>query len=237
MESKTRLATFALAYGISIATIYLWTYWGSFGINAFEYASISDVAARAILPVAAGLLPLVASSGFVEISPLVQLFPPGGGRNSRFGIFVNKHARLIVGLSVLAGLVILSTSNKSWRWWAAILFFTPIVPFLENHPLTINLFPEDRSRRILVTAGIFSVFASAGTGDKNAEKILSGNSERVIDTASIGIPLKASPNNPVEYIGYMGGTYFLYETQTKSVIILKQNDHDAIVLKPKKKAE
>ncbi|WP_144030355.1 hypothetical protein [Burkholderia sp. AU6039] len=233
MESKTKLATFAVAYGVFIATCYLWTYWGAFGINVFEYASISDVATRAILPVAAAFLPLAVGSGIAEISPLRQTFPVGGGRDTRVGRVLNKHLRLLSTLSIVAGLTVLGISNSPWRWFSVIPFFWPVLFVVEGHPLAVELFPDGRFRSQLLMLGVGAIFAAAGSGAQNADKILRGNSDRVVDESTVGVPLKATQARPVEYVGYVGGTYFLYETQTRSVVILKQTDHNALVLKPR----
>ncbi|TGN96137.1 hypothetical protein [Burkholderia sp. USMB20] len=233
MESKTKLATFAVAYGLCIATCYLWTYWGAFGINVFEYASFSDVATRAILPVAAAFVPLAVGSGIAEISPLRQVFPAGGGRDTRVGVFVNNHTRLLSGLSIIVGGAVLGLSNSPLRWLLATPFFLPLVMALESHPLMADLLPDGKVRSVLIPLGILALFAAAASGALSAEQILRGKSDRVVDESTVRVPLKATEAHPVEYIGYVGGTYFLYETQTRSVVILKQTDHDAIVLKPK----
>ncbi|MBJ9968141.1 hypothetical protein [Burkholderia seminalis] len=233
MESKTKLATIAVAYGLCVATCYLWTYWGAFGINVFEYASVSDVATRAILPVAAALLPLAFGSSMAELSPLRRMFPPGGGRNTRAGVFLNRHVRLVYALSIIAGVAIILMLTSPWRWLIAMLFFWPVMMVLVPHPLMVDIIPDERFRHWLISVGIFAIFIAAGRGALNADRIIRGDSERVVDESTVGVPLKATLAHPVEYIGYVGGMYFLYETQTRSVVILKQTDHDPIVLKPR----
>ncbi|HDR9201036.1 TPA: hypothetical protein QDB48_002348 [Burkholderia vietnamiensis] len=233
MESKTKLTTFAVAYGLCVATCYLWTYWGSFGINVFEYASVSDLATRAILPVGAALLPLAFGSSMAELSPIRRMLPPGGGVNTPAGVFLNRHIRLVYALSITVGVCVILFSNLPWRWLVAAPFFWPVMMILVPHPLMVNLIPDERFRHWLVSVGIFAIFIAAENGALNADRIIRGNSDRVVDESTVGIPLKATQAHPVEYIGYVGGMYFLYETQTRSVVILKQSDHDAIVLKPR----
>ncbi|MCA8182495.1 hypothetical protein [Burkholderia vietnamiensis] len=233
MESKTKLATFAVAYGLCIATCYLWTYWGAFGINVFEYASVSDLATRAILPVATAFFPLAVGSGIAEISSLRQVLPAGGGRHTRTGVFLNKHARLLLTLSLIVGLGVLGLSNNPLRWLVAGIFFAPLVIVLESHPLMADLIPDGTVRSVLMPVGLLALFAAAAGGELRADQILRGKSDRVVDESTVSVSLKATEANPVEYIGYVGGMYFLYETQTRSVVILKQTDHDAIVLKPR----
>jgi hypothetical protein len=216
-----------------IATCYLWKYWEAFGVNVFEYASISDVAARAVLPVAAAVVPVVVGASFAEITPLEQILPAGGGRDSHTGVFLRKWARLLFGLCVITGLAVLSTLHSPLRWVSASLFFIPVAFVVERQPLLADLIPEGRARRVLTMLGISAVFVSIGAGEKNADEILRGDSERVVDESSVGVPLKATQAHPVEYIGYVGGSYFLYETQTRSVVIIKQADHTALVLKPR----
>lgn len=233
MENKTKLATFALAYGICIAICYLRSYWGAFGINVFEYASISDLATRAIFPVAALLVPAAVGSGIAEISPLNKSFPSGGGRDSPVGQFLNRHVRLLFLVSVVAGTVVIEASTNPARWFMAIPFFLPVAFFLETQPFMADLIPSGAYRLALIGLGISALFFATGGGELSADTILKGVSERVVDTTSVEVSLKATDDHPVEYIGYVGGTYFLYETLTKSIVILKLAEDKTLDMKLK----
>jgi hypothetical protein len=48
----TRYAVFATPYALFVSALYLWAYWGSFGIAILQYLSLADIVRVAAIPVA-----------------------------------------------------------------------------------------------------------------------------------------------------------------------------------------
>jgi len=136
---------FATGIGISMSVLYMVGFWGSFGFNAFEFMSFSDLAGHTVLPL------LISSMAPLIGMGLSQLFfgdalPLGGGANTPIGQFGRRNWRwMILGLVILIFLVFLLGTYEMK------LTFIPLFLSFFSTPLThldvaITVFPEPRFR-------------------------------------------------------------------------------------------
>jgi hypothetical protein len=71
--------SFAAPYGLFVALLYLFAFWGTFNLNILEFVGFADLAKLALYPLAASFIFLLMG---VAISELVRgdSLPPGGWR-------------------------------------------------------------------------------------------------------------------------------------------------------------
>jgi hypothetical protein len=91
--------------------------------------------------------------------------------------------------------------------------------------------PDRRVRDALAMAIIFipALFFSKGRVD--AYWIKHGNADALVDIARSQLPLNASEEYPVAYLGHLGEFFILYETATRSVVLIPANGSSRLCLK------
>src|SRR5258708_3632512 len=82
----------ASGYALMVATLYLWGYWGSFGLNFLEYIGFGDLLRYALTALLASLAGYVFGWGLSELTH-GDMFPPGGGAETPIGRFGRKYWR------------------------------------------------------------------------------------------------------------------------------------------------
>ena len=98
----------ALPYGVLLASIYLLAYWGSWGVNPFQYASAMDIVTAGIagIGIALILMPVAGGVGAVIGASLASAHDKiaglDGGTNSAGGIPVPTRSYIASKISLLA---------------------------------------------------------------------------------------------------------------------------------------
>lgn len=125
MKEAAEVSSIVGLYLIFTGFAYETGYWINFGINPLEYASISDVASKALLPVSVSLFFLL--FGYIGGPSL----PDGGGKETFLGKFLNKYQRLIFKICfMLAAVPILLSALYGLNygiWLVLPVFIVPII--------------------------------------------------------------------------------------------------------------
>jgi hypothetical protein len=232
-EIKELLAA-VIPYLVAVAAAYLFGYWGTFNINVLEFVSLADLAKLAVYPLLASLIFFLAgllTSQFL-VSPKVT---PGGGANTTVGRIGRKYWRLFLGLQVvvICMMAIYGPEPRKWIVVASLvaLFSAP----LSHLEFLIERIPNPRARMtslflVLLLPGIAFAF-----GRQEAYLIKSGHPNQTVDIKRSNLPLSEDATKPVAYLGFVGGTYILYETKTEQLVLVKQQDNSQLYLTPRKR--
>jgi hypothetical protein len=222
---------FAMPYGVVVASLYLFGFWGSFDVNILEFASLSDLIKLAIYPLLVSLASLFV--GYI-VSEILSgnAIPPGVGADSSIGRFGRKHWRpLIAGLIII--IFVFAIFGPSPGKWFLIAF---LVSFLAV-PLTylqffIDLIPNPNARGSLLYILILIAGMAFFLGANNAHLAKSGRSSLLVDVSRSKLLLQHEPKKPVVYLGYVSGYFILLESTSGAVVFVKAKDDAPVFLLP-----
>ena len=236
--SKTKeLLAIALPYGVLLASIYLLAYWGSWGVNPFQYASAMDIVTAGIagIGIALILMPVAGGVGAVIGASLASAHDKiaglDGGTNSAGGIPVPTRSYIASKISLLALLgvpLVLLFVDTALKYavlggLANILASRAIdsqrsSDFLGCSPLTLKV-------------GVFFVvlvpFLAFYKGAADAEQVMDLNSGRFVDVSRSGLPVEAK--QPIFYLGMLGSSHLLYEWRSESVIVIPVAEQGLVI--------
>jgi hypothetical protein len=225
MDEKPPWLTIGALIALANAIIYLDSFWSSFGVDIFQFAGLSDFAKLAIFPMslAAGSLAIT----LVIMDYMQQTFKNRSGwperRSDRFW------AVTAIASIFLASLAL--SLPHPLEWYAALIASFPVMVSLERHSILRRYLP-DRIRSSALVAIIVIPIMLGLLGELNARNIKRGRALQIVETTGIAANLMATPEKPLMFVGFVNDTFILFETQTRSVVFLKQADNAPLILKP-----
>lgn len=199
-------------YFIAVGLLYLWAYWSSFGINILEYATLSDVAKVAIIPVGSTFLFvllgfIIAEFGYVKKMQL----PPGGGKDSRTGRFLNRFKPILILLyfSFLIYMLFASFPGK-WKILPVWGMFAPY--WILKGTKFLAEIKNNSVRSLMIMSLVILPIFSFCQGKINANKIIN-NSEYFY--------VHITPGEDMKYVGYINQLAFLISKDNQHIRIAR----------------
>lgn len=209
----------AASYFVTVGLLYLWAYWSSFGINILEYATLSDVAKVAIIPVGSAFVFILLGFLLSEVS-FAPYFPSGEGKGTRTGRFLMKFRTVFALLYwVILILLIFTPLPNKWRvlpiWGMWVPYFV-----LKNANFLSEI--KNDSVRSLMIAGlsVLPIFSFC-QGKLDANKILT-NSEYFY--------VQSSSEERMKYIGYVNELTFLVSQDNQLIRIQRLDKQSSLDL-------
>jgi len=231
IEGKIPVVTAVVGYCLALSACYLMAFWGRFGINIFEYANLTDFAKMAIHPLA--VLGASAAAGLVLHSVRFSLMNSGvgaGGQSDSVQWIRKSKGRIVFIFSCL-GFISIWLFDFPERWLIAALLFLPlsVVGFIG---LGLNRYVTGNLRQTLfILVVVFFPFCVITAGEERANSIKEGRGRIIVEKAGVASSLVASESRPLFYVGFVSGTFVIYESLTKSVVLIKQVDNAPLILK------
>jgi len=224
----------AIPYFVAVAAAYLFGYWGSFNINILEYVSLADLAKLSVYPLLASLVFILVGILISELL-LAPSMPPGGGANSVIGRLGRRFWRLLLTIQVILIIVVGIFGREPWRWFAVatlVAFFSTPLSHVEWF---IDRVPHPRVRATAFFLLLFLPGISFAYGRLDAFLIKDGRPTNIVDVGRSGLSLADDLKHPVSYLGFVGGTYVLFESRSGQVVFLKQQDGTPLYVTPKQR--
>lgn len=233
MKAELKITTFIAIFGLGVACIYLHVYWTVFDVNVFEFAGASDFAKLAISPLliaggawVAGTLLGVASGRPPEIMSRVTRGVARSGWAARNG---NRIKMLCAfGAVITFGL----TPEYPLLWLLLLILLFPMLFVVVDSEYLKDLIPSSSTRHLAVGFFVMLPLIAGGFAAINAETVKRGLAKKIVVKTGIAANVSSAVGKPVMYVGFLSGTYVLYETSTRRVVILKQSDSEPLVFEP-----
>jgi hypothetical protein len=226
ITTKERVSTYLYIcslYFVTVGVLYLWGYWATFNVNILEYLSLADILKSTAYPVASAFIFTALGLIFGEFFGVRHVLPPGGGRDTTEGKWLNKYVRLLVIVYVLGcmALLIFGPVNK---WLVLPVLVTLPVSFLANERgLFASLIPHDRARSLVIFLLVWLLSFAYGLGRLEATDVLEGKDYKYVTSQIEGIALSndISPDQRLRLLGHAGDFLFLLNPSNSTLIIMK----------------
>lgn len=219
----------AIPYLIAVGACYLFGYWGAFHINVLEYISFTDVAKLAVYPLMASLVFALAGVIFAELVHSPH-FPPGGGNNSKVGMFGLKYWRLLVGLQIVIAALVAIYAPEPGKWFVVAMIVGLLGTPLTHVEMLIEIFPNPRVRATTMFLVLLLPAISFAYGRQEAYLVKTGASEQFVDIARSKLSLAGDDKSPVAYLGFLGNVYVLREGKTGQIVLVKPREDSPMFL-------
>ncbi len=216
----------------AVAACYLFGYWGAFNVNILEYVGFADIAKLSIYPLLASLA-FVLSGYLISELLAAPTLPVGGGNDTPIGRFGLKHGRVLLALMVALGAGVVLFGQEPWRWFFVALvggtFSTP----LQRSEWFIEKIPDPKVRATLLSLALLLPGLSFAFGRMDSHLVKAGHPANVVDVGRSKLQLSDDPKYPVSLLGFVGGTYVLFEAKSGQVIYVRRSDSTTLYVAPK----
>lgn len=212
----------AVPYFTCVGLAFLFGFWGAFNINILEFANLGDLVALSIYPVLASLVFFLLGT---LIHALLQSkhLPPGGGAGTAVGQFGIRHWRSMCALLAVAVVVLAVYGREPGKWLIVATMVSLFSIPLSHVDALIELMPNPRTRATLLWFFIFLPAAAFSGGRIEAFIVKAGRSPQIVDADRSMLPLVEDKEHRVAYLGFIGGTYLLFEEKTGQIVLVKQH--------------
>jgi hypothetical protein len=220
--------TFIVVYVTLVSIAHEYGYWSSFHINFLEHVGLADLPKLAVWPIGATAGASIVWS-IVAFTTFRPIFPPGGGVNTRAGIFLNK-IRMPVGLALFVwGVLSFSLMKESYLWWVfgPALIANGLVIAVDLVAICARL-----GANLPVYGDFFIVFLPClafGVGNYDASNIINGRNY-------VEARFKDSGPFPLRYLGRASDYVFFWNADAKETEIRQLEAIQPLFLQHKKPA-
>lgn len=239
MDGHFEKTTVLTVYSAGVAACYLIGYWGEFDVNIFQHAGLTGFASLALAPLMTvlainlllfsigtvrqpsaaqplGVSPSATSSDLVGQDASTSV--PSSGPLRRIG---GRLYRAWIAAVPLMVFLVVGNLPPRLRWAAALLVFIPWIRILSDTPFVSELLPG-RYRVHIVYWLVAFPFLSLQQGVNQAESFFDGAEATTVYPTGGAKDVQCDASHPIGYLGFAGGTYFLFEGKTGNVVMLNQ---------------
>jgi hypothetical protein len=229
-------------YAIFVAILYLWGYWGTFNVNVLEHINISEVVKIAVYPLVSAFLFFVIGVLIGQFIAPGSSLPPGGGKNTALGRFLDKKIGKIFILFLFVGVCAFIFfdfigSREKWTILAIVVAFVIYLPLKSSDVLRNELKSDEvRSAAIFIVSALVP-FAYV-RGAMNAQDILTGKNflYQNIDPPSVQDDSAAEPSARLRYLGKLNDRFIFFDPVKEATVFVAMAEVKALELKRHKES-
>ncbi|NPT56050.1 hypothetical protein [Paraburkholderia elongata] len=218
MNDQIKWTTLITVYSAGVAACYLAGFWGQFDINIFQFAGLTGFASMA-------LYPLMTAIGLNLLASLVvrskQSVEREGTRESAWRRLYRKVYVAWLSVAPLGTLVVISLIADPVKWVLVLFVMTPWISWLAELPLVVKAIPGQSRSTAVYWLVAFPILATQ-LGASHAQAYFEGTETRTVAPTGAAKDLQWDPQHPIGYLGFTGGTYFLFESKTGNVVMVNQ---------------
>ncbi len=217
-------------YALLVSTLYLWGYWGAFGINVLDYIGVSDIIKAAVYPVISAFAFMAIGALLGEVlSPRVEA---SADANTPVARKLRKAAPYIVAgyFSLIVVFALFGGLNK-WHVVPVMLAIAGYVPAKASGLLSKEI-RSDGFRSIVVFLLVALVPFSFGHGRKQAYEVMDSSKYQVVVSE---LPMKSSATKRAtaekpRFVGKLGDRFALYDPVARSVSLIAASEMKVLTL-------
>ena len=216
LAASNKYIALVAPYSITVSTLYLFGYWGSFGVNIFEYVGLAEIAKIA-------LYQLMYYGAFVLLGSLIsemffgsiirRVMPPGSGADLPEAKFVRILFRLVHLAMVGFALYIALFTESEMRWILAGAFISPVVSIaVDRSGFLLEVLPDSAARNAIIYPSVIILLLAYGFGAVGAIAVKTKEDKVLVNQT---LPEKG-------YIGRTSSHVFFWKKDSKAVEILPE---------------
>lgn len=217
------------AYSLVVASLYLWGYWGSFGLNFLEFIGFGDMLRFAILPLLISMAGVMFGFAYSQILH-GDMFPVGGGADTTIGRFAQTYWRVLIVLNLLAVYLVAQFAPEETRWYIVASLLIPLSAPLTHLDYLHSLIPNPQVRWNLVVLPVFFAGMAFAQGRLAAHSILKGEGNLFVDTVESGMPASFSKERLLSYVGHLADFFVFYQASSSRLYIVNAGKVSNLVL-------
>ncbi|WP_124472209.1 hypothetical protein [Burkholderia contaminans] len=221
MGDQIQKTTLITVYSAGVAACYLAGFWGRFDVNIFQFAGLTGFASMALYPLmtAIGLNFLLVMSGFS--GSRAQPAAPAPAPPKVVRPWKVKLYKVWFALGPVGTMYALSFISNSIKWVVILIVMIPWIIWVADNPIVVKLVSVPYRKRIVYWLIALPIIA-AQAGASQAEAYLDGRGGRTVAPTGAAKDLQWDNQHPIGYLGFAGGTYFLFESKTGNVVMINQ---------------
>lgn len=143
-------------YSITVSVLYLLGYWGVYGINIFEYASLTDILKVSIYQLAYYGSFLVVSA-FIFHFYTGSVLKPGSGSDTPTGEFLNKYKKIVFTIFIFLALYLALFTSYPSRWFISTAILSPFVGVFASRVTILDGVISNHSFRTMIITVIIQI--------------------------------------------------------------------------------
>lgn len=199
------LVTFGLVQG----ALYLQAYWGTFGLNPFQFVAVSEIAL-------AGLAGIGLVLGLMFIAALL-----GGWLEGRLASISpdRKALRRVASVVLLLGMAAILWWANAWTIMMGGLLTIVSLVVVALSPAVPAAIKNSPWLTYMAVMVIYVSIASSWLGAERAQRVVQGKERHFV-----GVATEAETLNGLKLIGRLGDTYALWDPARETTVLLLASD-------------
>jgi len=189
------------------------------------------------------LYPLMTAIGLNLLASLVVTFPSRGrqvrqevAKESAWRTFFTEARRKMYvawfALAPLGASILVWAAPPGIRWVLLLFVMIPWIKWLAELPLVVQFIPSPHRGKAVYWLVALPVLAIQ-LGADHAQAYFDGNETRTVAPVGAAKDLLWDKDHPIGYLGFAGGTYFLFESKTGNVVMVNQAVSGPLTLQPR----
>jgi hypothetical protein len=217
---KSKYLWFFAPYFLATGILFIWGYWSSFKINAFEYASINEA-------IMASFIPLASTFILALIGASIGIYSSQQDKQSTYNsaqTHTNKMSPMdwvIFTFCFLPAVILfVITENEGLRWTMSLTLLSaiPASYILKSNFLT-DISPS-YLRSFLIFILCCTPLLSFSTGKSEAIKILNNSEYKYIEHEGA----------KYKYVGHLQGKTFFVNLTNEKILIIHDEEYESLLL-------
>jgi hypothetical protein len=234
VNERIERTTILAVYSAIVAACYLAAFWSRFDINIFQFAGLTGFASLALYPLMTAFGLNVFTMFFLPRFPRKAVAPTGSGSKKSFLWALGKAIYMLwVVLGPAAALAAYMLMTSPYKWPVILMAIIPFINGLAEHPIMEGIVRDEQRRREITYWVVAFPILAAMFGGLNAQTILDGAETRIVVPAGGAKNLQADADHPIAFLGFSGGTYFLYESKSGNVVMVNQAVAEPLTFQPR----
>ncbi|CAB3783484.1 hypothetical protein LMG28138_01649 [Pararobbsia alpina] len=185
------------------------------------------------------LYPLMTAIGLNLLASLVATSRPPvppvtqtTGKDSVWRRVFQKVFKIWFALAPLGALIVISVMSDPVKWVFLLGVMFPWINWFAETPLVVQFIPSQSRQKVVYWLIALPILAIQ-LGSSHAQAYFDGTETRTVAPTGAAKDLQWDKQHPIGYLGFAGGTHFLFESKTGNLIMINQAVAEPLSLQEK----